>query len=523
MDIFRRELLQRNGLKELEHQVKGLEWCSSLERDGVEVADGRHIYSGIVADEMGLGKTIQMLALIISNLRDKPRTLIVLPRALVEQWHTTIINMLGHSPHVVHGTSRDILDTAPITITTYGTLTAHMKRKDSGSLHQERRWSRVIFDEAHHLRNHRTAVFKAAESLAADHKWMLSGTPIQNSLSDIRSLCHLACVASDLTKSEEGLKLVIPKIMLRRTKESIGMVLPGLVRVVTNVEWETDAEKHLAEDIHAMLSFSGITRKEMAEESDPPHHFALMQQARQSCIDSGLLISTLRSLEDYGILRTSTLAASSLVGRSKVNAVVRLLLDRPREMKKLVFCHYRREIDSFVKILSIKGLKVGSFDGRTSVSERKELLIDMTLDVLVIQIKTGCEGLNLQHFSEVYFVTPHWNPAVEDQAIGRCYRQGQQKIVRAFSFRMAPFDDERSTHSLDSHISRCQMRKRILMCLVEQDSADAAGPALNDRCAICLENQHPHDHIKLPCGHCFHVQCMSSWLERSPTCPTCRQ
>tara|TARA_Y100000389_G_scaffold204246_1_gene255824 strand:+ start:16299 stop:17867 length:1569 start_codon:yes stop_codon:yes gene_type:complete len=522
MDIFRKEILLRNGLNELDHQIQGLEFCLNLEEFGVEVASGQRIYSGIVADEMGLGKTIQMLGVVISNIRANPKTLIVLPRALVEQWHSTIVNMLGHTPHVVHGKSKNILDAAPITITTYGTLVAHMKRKDPESLHHGS-WSRVIFDEAHHLRNESTAVFKAAEDLEATHKWMLSGTPVQNSLSDIRSLCRLACIPKDTMKSEIGLRAVLLQIMVRRTKEGVGMVLPGLTRVVHTVEWETDTEKNVAEDIHAMLSFSGITRHKILEGSAPPHHLALMQKARQSCIDNRLLNSSPEPEQRGQVPIRTRIVAPASVGPSKVNAVVKLILESPRENKKLVFCHYRKEIDGFVKVLSAKNLTVRSFDGRTSQADRENMLADMSVDVLVIQIKTGCEGLNLQHFNEVYFVTPHWNPAVEDQAIARCYRQGQHNIVRVFSFRMAPFDDHGATRSMDTHISHCQMRKRLLMQLVDSTTMSATSETLDDRCAICLEEQHTHDHIKLPCGHHFHVQCMSSWLDRSPTCPTCRQ
>ena len=61
---------------------------------------------------------------------------------------------------------------------------------------------------------------------------------------------------------------------------------------------------------------------------------------------------------------------------------------------------------------------------------------------MILQIMTGCEGLNLQHFNQVYFVSPHWNPAVEDQAVARCHRIGQKKEVKVFRFRMEGFDDE---------------------------------------------------------------------------------
>ena len=83
--------------------------------------------------------------------------------------------------------------------------------------------------------------------------------------------------------------------------------------------------------------------------------------------------------------------------------------------------------------------------------------------MIVLQIQTGCEGLNLQeHFSEVYFCSPNWNPAIEDQAVARCHRIGQTKEVCVFKFVMDGFDSEK-TISIDAHIQRSQEQKRKLM------------------------------------------------------------
>ena len=79
-------------------------------------------------------------------------------------------------------------------------------------------------------------------------------------------------------------------------------------------------------------------------------------------------------------------------------------------------------------------------------------------DVLVLQIQTACEGLNLQDFNEVYFTSPHWNPAVEDQAVARCHRQGQTKKVEVFRFIMEGHDD--ASYTLDDYAAEIQQRKR---------------------------------------------------------------
>jgi hypothetical protein len=127
---------------------------------------------------------------------------------------------------------------------------------------------------------------------------------------------------------------------------------------------------------------------------------------------------------------------------SKISKVVRTILSRKDNGKrKIVFCHFRGEIDYIQSRLTtaFPSLVVRYLDGRTGESERREILApDAAINVLILQIQTCCEGLNLQQFSEVYFVSPDWNPAIEDQAIARCHRFGQTEPVSVFRFVMAP-------------------------------------------------------------------------------------
>ena len=521
MQVFKKELLARNGLNRLDHQLDCISWCLRIENVGAVLDDGAVVRSGIIADEMGLGKTLQMLGLIIEQITKKPRTLIVLPRALLEQWHQTIEEFLGHDAAILHG-SKKVLDTnAPIVLTTYGTMASQCKRKSSDL--STAVWDRVIFDEAHHMRNPKSLAAKAAAGLNCAHKWLLTGTPIQNSLGDIKSLCQIVGAPQDLLKKEPGLVGVLQKILLRRTKESVGLELPTMTRTVVHVAWSSKREKELAEDIHALVSFSGVIGKMKSADAVPPHHFVVLQQTRQSCIDAALLKGSVTTLQEAGIITASEEEAMDLIGRSKMQRVIEVITQQPKAEKKLVFCHYRKEIDRIVSELRSRNLRVEAFDGRTKQSAREELLANADIDVLVLQIKTGCEGLNLQTFNQVYFVTPHWNPAVEDQAVARCHRQGQEKVVRVFTFRMEPFDEEKATRSLDIHISYIQLKKRLAMCLVDRCSRADSGEMLDEKCAICLSDMHAGDSILLPCGHRFHTNCMENWAKRAATCPTCRQ
>ena len=140
---------------------------------------------GFVCDEMGLGKTILMLGAIVSNFKGK--TLVVLPLALLEQWNSVIQKFCGHSPLVYHGYAAKNIDRetlaspkTPIILTTYGMIATRKNPQNYVSPLWDVEWDRLICDEAHHMRNVKTGVFKGAMRLRAGIKWMVTGTPINN-------------------------------------------------------------------------------------------------------------------------------------------------------------------------------------------------------------------------------------------------------------------------------------------------------------------------------------------------------
>ena len=118
-----------------------------------------------------------------------------------------------------------------------------------------------------------------------------------------------------------------------------------------------------------------------------------------------------------------------------------------------------------------QGLSVEKFDGRVKSQDRSAIL-EGTCDVLILQIQTGCEGLNLQQFSEIYFVSPHWNPAVEDQAVARCHRIGQNEAVDVFRFAMKGFDEDENTKTLDSYSASVQDVKRDVMTIIDIEESN---------------------------------------------------
>jgi SNF2 family DNA or RNA helicase len=152
-----------------------------------------------------------------------------------------------------------------------------------------------------------------------------------------------------------------------------------------------------------------------------------------------------------------------------MDALVQTILSRKGNGNgKLVFCNFRGEIDELARRLKEGGIqKVGVFDGRVTGSQREAILKGGN-EVIILQIQTGCEGLNLQEgFSEIYFSSPNWNPAIEDQAIARCHRIGQSKPVSVYRFVMEGFDKDPGSQiepiSIEMHICNTQTTKREIM------------------------------------------------------------
>lgn len=536
--------IERNGMYAKAYQAEGVEWCVDIENKG-RMMGKVLVKGGILADEMGLGKTTQMIGLILS--RFVRGTLIVLPRALLEQWNSIIKNTLGHKALVYHGRNAiDItveqLAQSPVVLTTYGMLIQGKGKgkqqgkgkqgkdkqgKDKplvlGKLHKVD-WGRIVFDEAHHLRNRNTMNHNAAVVLRSECKWLVTGTPIQNSVTDFYGLCAVLGIEQPFYVNSDNMAVIARELIMKRTKKSVGIELPPLNKHIVEVEWESDEERRFAEDIHAHLEFSKATmREENPFKTTGLHHFAMLQRARQTCIDMSMLEKTVKDMVELGLME-ETLIKNAMKYHSKRNKVIETIVERKDNNRaKLVFCHYRKEIDTVAKHLSEVGMKVAIFDGRTSRTERDKLLTDTTLDALILQIRTGCEGLNLQHFSEVYFISPNWNPAIEDQAVARCHRIGQQYVTEVFSFRMVAFDDEQNTRTMDMYTRDLQQVKRIKMKDLDRSANTEDGEKLEDNCPICLEDQHTNTCYKLECGHCFHSKCVSTWFQSNTTCPMCRR
>ncbi len=551
------EYIQKSGLEPKSYQREGVEFCLRRERRGAGVV------GGIIADEMGLGKTIVMMGLILANLAAFRRTLIVVPVALIAQWvaqiKKTIIDtgvktdLVVAVYHGVTGKRRVVLSEGggepvwchrppnrggggggaraiDIVITTYGCVAmeepASVSKKNPLNVVVKSapkvpglslltfRADRVIFDEAHHLRNKTSRIFKGAMRVVASATaavrpsvWIVTGTPIQNKISDLKSLCYILGFGPTDVMSEEKRRAIRDEYVLRRTKVSVGMVaaaeagdeaeaeadavditcaprLQSLKHYKSQVPWTSENELDLSREIH----------RSAKNTTDRAERLKLYTRMRQMCVWPALLktsnkvVSSGEYEETHGLSMDEFHVAVSK--QSKLDRVVATMVAEAAAgggsgRKSIVFCHYRREMTQLRDMLLRGGggavvsgeEDIAIIDGTVSAKERSRIFA-ASPRVLILQIRTCSEGLNLQEYSDVYFVSPHWNPCVEDQAIARCYRMGQTKGVRVFRFYMTDFVAEVDSmgeeaaaaaaaveeciSTLDHKCEEIQERKRVL-------------------------------------------------------------
>lgn len=454
-------ILEKAQFQFKQYQHDGVEWCVKNELRPNPVSN---IRGGFIADEMGLGKTIMMIGTMFVNYLQ--RTLIVVPPVLIQQWYKEIFSASGHKALLYYGEDKknitlEDIERAPIVLTTYNSLFP------SQCLLKKIVWSRVIFDEAHHLRNCGTRRFKSCKQIKARIRWLVTGTPIQNKKQDFYNLCSAVGMKPSFYTDPANLRTIGKHFVLRRTKATVGILLPPVCKNNKIVKWKNKKEMMLSEEIHALLPnqtfVSGAKRRKLAE-AIGSKAFVSILRARQSCVLPSLMRWSIEHWLKKGLISSEYLEALDYT--SKLDAVIELIVSRKDNGKgKIIFCHYHGEIDIIAQKLVASGLKkVVTYDGRNSGGENLATLAEPA-DALVIQIQTGCEGLNLQHnFSEIYFVSPHWNPCVEDQAIARCHRIGQLKPIDVFKFEMCGFakdeDSEVDPCTLEKYVNKVQDIKR---------------------------------------------------------------
>lgn len=445
--------LEYNNMTKNKHQEDGIYWCIEHELDQTDDL----LKGGIIADEMGLGKTILMLGLFVSNF--VRNTLIVVPLPLLSQWKKEIKRTLGHDVLIYHGNSKksikkEELKDSALVLTTYGAL----KPSNKDNLYNVY-WDRIIYDEAHHMRNSSSKKYFYGKLLKSKYRWFLSGTPVQNKIGDLYSLFHILGYKHKELINYETFKKLRKCHILRRKKVDVGMKLPDIHYKNVEVNWKNKKEKTISKKLHDLVE-NKITSSDISWIDCIGHQKIIqMVRAKQMCICPKMLEKKLNTLIKTGILDTSY---SDIVNNtSKLDSVVEIIKERENNKnKKIIFCTFHEEMNILQSLLEMNNItSIGIYTGKLNVKSRQKV-IDNSYNILLMQIQAGCEGLNLQEYNEVYFTSPHWNPSIEDQAIGRCYRMGQKKETYVFHFNMKTLN--KKTNSMDKYVKNVQDEKRNL-------------------------------------------------------------
>ncbi|MCL2320574.1 MAG: DEAD/DEAH box helicase, partial [Oscillospiraceae bacterium] len=384
-------------------------------------------FGALLADDMGLGKTIQILAL-LEYLRENGnfKALLVIPASLIGNWENEIEKFAPKIKYtVLHSKNREITDDVNLFITTYGMASRIEELKDH-------KWNLIIVDEAQAIKNPTTKQTRAIKAIDGSFKIAMTGTPIENRLTDLWSLFdflnkgllgtskEFSLFAKRLRENENYSKLrdvVNPFIMRRlKTDKSIISDLPDKLEIkvyTTLSKKQIVLYKTLVKEIESKLeSAEGIERKGLI--------LASIMKFKQICNHPDQYLG----LSEY---------KPDLSGKFEMLSEVCGTIYEKRE-RVLVFTQFREMTqpiaDYLETIFNQKGLIL---HGQTKISKRPEIVDQFNgeeyVPFMVLSLKAGGVGLNLTAANHVIHFDRWWNPAVENQATDRAFRIGQTKNV----------------------------------------------------------------------------------------------
>ncbi len=433
------------------YQEDGVKWMLAMENQ----TSGPK--GGFLCDEMGLGKTVQIIATILKN--PKPRTLIVVPKSIVTQWNIEIAKFApGLSVLIYDGPdkTKNVYDLVRSDIVVCPYSIVHSKN----SILYHAKWDRIVLDEAHEIRNRQTRTFKAVNKFDVDIRWLVTGTPIFNSMEDFVSLCAFLGFSKNVV---QGMHKKIKDIyILRRTKADSSLSLPYCHFENVELEMYQDEKKMYEEAFEdSQHRISDIMRTCTSIESRNMHILECLLRVRQVMIWPQLYLD--------GVAKKEEQTPVVWGGRSaKMDTLMESISSHPSE-KTIIFCQYKGEMDHIETILNRETFRI---DGSVNKDERHARLKlfenSSPGSVLVVQIKCGGQGLNIQCATRVYIMSPSWNPSTELQAIGRCHRSGQRNEVFVKKF---VYSDTIKYRSVDLAMMSLQGHKSMLCAEVLNDKS----------------------------------------------------
>lgn len=403
-----------------DYQIDGYEWLSRLTSWGA---------GALLADDMGLGKTIQTIALLLSR-RGLGPSLVVMPTSVLFNWadelrrfapslHVTVFNHAEDRASVVHEAAK-----GDVILVTYGVLAGDI------DLLKTRDWASIILDEAHTIKNRDTKMSKAAMQLQSEARVLLTGTPLQNHLSELWNLFEFANpgllgswqdfserfvipVEKNRDRNRQRLlKRLISPFILRRTKAEVLDELPKKTEITLRVAL-SQPERALYENLREKAEINLETGR-----MNPIEALAELTKLRQAACNPQLVDSQLT------------------IESSKTRAFLELVDDLIEGgHRALVFSQFTSHLALIRKALDERKIPYHYLDGSMSSAQRLKQVDEFqhsSRPLFLISLKAGGTGLNLTAADFVIHLDPWWNPAIEDQASDRAYRIGQENPVTIY-------------------------------------------------------------------------------------------
>lgn len=410
-------------------------------------------FGGCLADDMGLGKTIQTLALLQKEKEkhldsagqqgDRRVSLVIMPTSLLYNWQREAEKFVPDLRLLIHtglNRTKDAEDFQDydVIITTYGIARVDEELFKSFYFHY------IILDESQHIKNPSSKSFKVVRDLKSTFRLVLSGTPIENSVNDLwsqmtflnpgllgsHSYFQKEFVVPIEKKHDEEmqtrLQALIKPFILRRTKEQVAKELPPKFEQVVYCDMDQQQEEfyertkseyrnELLEGINNPANAEGKSRK----------------KSNQIMLLKGLTM--LRQIANHPVLITPDYEGSS--GKFE-QVLLKLENVLKRGNKVLIFSQFVKQLSLFRAYFDRENIPYAYLDGATN--NRDEVIQRFQQDdqvrTFLISIKAGGVGLNLTEADYVFVLDPWWNPAVEQQAIDRAHRIGQQRPVFIYKF-----------------------------------------------------------------------------------------
>lgn len=435
-----------------DYQKQGVAWLNFLSQGA---------FGGILADEMGLGKTLQILALLrakhLKNGKGGVKALVICPTSLVYNWvaeaerfvpELSLLSLQGARRKTRFGD----LGTKDITITSYALIRRDLEH------YQKHEFDWIILDEAQHIKNRETQNAKAVKAIRGSHRFVLTGTPMENSVLDLWSIFDFLMPgylgsATDFKDRYEApivkekstdvmarLGRRLRPFVLRRTKTEVAPELPE--KLEQTVLCPLTSEQR---EVYAQVM--DVSRREVLSADDASggqQRMAILNalmRLRQICCDLRLLKLPESPREASGKLAMfQELLAQVIDGNHRV----------------LVFSQFVSMLHLIREHLAEQEIEFCYLDGSTkNRGAEVDRFQKSTIPVFLISLKAGGVGLNLTGADTVIHFDPWWNPAIEDQATGRAHRIGQSRLVTSYKLI--------SEDTVEQKILQLQDRKREII------------------------------------------------------------